>query len=217
MNYILYDGPHRETLLPLTFTRPVAGIRIGITTIREKWENYLGQEISHLTQDYLQKKFTLVKGNENIVIDGSVLPNDGLVSQIKSLKHGQALVNEGRLLAANVSQQQLTGDPFQYDFEMVHTETECISIQNPWDVFKYNAEAIKDDFERLTSGRISSPFGDKVWVSGNPGFDIYREKVPILNMHISTLRKGRFISEKMLRSWKGVKYVAPLHCVRDQH
>ena len=208
MNYILYDGPHRETLLPLTFTRPVAGIRIGITTIREKWENYLGQEISHLTQDYLQKKFTLVKGNENIVIDGSVLPNDGLVGQIKSLKHGQALVNEGRLLAANVSQQQLTGDPFQYDFEMVHTETECISIQNPWDVFKYNAEAIKDDFERLTSGRISSPFGDKVWVSGNPGL-IFIEKGADIKYAYFNTENGPIYIGKNAKVMEGSKIRGP--------
>ncbi|HQX03888.1 MAG TPA: putative sugar nucleotidyl transferase, partial [Flavobacterium sp.] len=42
MNYILFDGPVRNALLPFTFTRPVADIRIGILTIREKWEKYLG-------------------------------------------------------------------------------------------------------------------------------------------------------------------------------
>ncbi|HEX5743209.1 MAG TPA: putative sugar nucleotidyl transferase, partial [Flavobacteriaceae bacterium] len=42
MNYILFDGPYRNSLLPFTFTRPVADIRVGILTIREKWENYLG-------------------------------------------------------------------------------------------------------------------------------------------------------------------------------
>jgi len=208
MNYILYDGPHRETLLPLTFTRPVAGIRIGITTIHEKWENYLGQEISHLTQDYLQKKFTLLRGNENIVIDASVLPNDGLVDQIRSLKHGQALVNEGRLLAANVSQQQLTGDPFRYDFEKVHTEAECISIQHPWDIFKYNAEAIKDDFERLTSGRISSPFGDKVWISGNPGL-IFIEKGADIKYAYFNTENGPIYIGKNAKVMEGSKIRGP--------
>ena len=38
MNYILFDGSVRNQLLPFTFTRPVADIRVGILTIREKWE-----------------------------------------------------------------------------------------------------------------------------------------------------------------------------------
>ena len=42
MNYILFDGPSEIILLPFTYTRPVADIRIGILTIREKWETYLG-------------------------------------------------------------------------------------------------------------------------------------------------------------------------------
>ncbi|HER40991.1 MAG TPA: glucose-1-phosphate thymidylyltransferase, partial [Salinimicrobium catena] len=41
MNYILFDGPARDQFLPFTFTRPVAEMRIGILTIREKWEKFL--------------------------------------------------------------------------------------------------------------------------------------------------------------------------------
>ena len=43
MNYILFDGTVRNALLPFTFTRPVADIRIGILTIREKWEMLLAK------------------------------------------------------------------------------------------------------------------------------------------------------------------------------
>jgi len=45
MNYILFDGPSRNNLLPLTYTRPVAEIRVGILTIREKWEAFLESTI----------------------------------------------------------------------------------------------------------------------------------------------------------------------------
>jgi len=208
MNYILYDGPHRETLLPLTFTRPVAGIRIGITTICEKWESYLGQEISHLTQDYLQKKFPLVKENENIVIDASILPNDGLVDQIKSLKHGQTLVNKGRLLAANVNPQQLTGNPFQFDFEQVKVKTGYISIQYPWDIFKYNANAIKDDFKRLTSGRKSLPVDDKVWVTGNPDLIFIEKGADIKYAYLNT-ENGPIYIGKNTKVLEGSKIRGP--------
>ncbi len=57
MNYILFDSVVRTNLLPLTFTRPVADIRFGILTIREKWEKYLNQSTSSLTEEYLSNKF----------------------------------------------------------------------------------------------------------------------------------------------------------------
>jgi UDP-N-acetylglucosamine diphosphorylase/glucosamine-1-phosphate N-acetyltransferase len=186
MNYILYDGPNRGTLLPFSFTRPVAGIRIGVTTIREKWENYLGQEISHLTQDYLQNKFPLVKKNENIVIDASILPNDGLVDRIRSLKQGQALENEGRLLAVCVGLQKVSDNPFQFDFERVQADVEFISIKYPWDIFKYNDDAIKDDFKRLTSGRTSLPISDKILVSGNPDLIFIEEGADVKFTYLNT-------------------------------
>ena len=49
MNYILFDGPFRNALLPFTYTRPVADIRVGILTIREKWEAHLGSTITSIT------------------------------------------------------------------------------------------------------------------------------------------------------------------------
>ena len=55
MNYILFDGDYRDNLLPFTYTRPVADIRIGILTIREKWNHYLGAKTSTITQSYLQE------------------------------------------------------------------------------------------------------------------------------------------------------------------
>ena len=70
MNYILFDDQHRSDLLPLVFTRPVADIRIGILTIREKWEKYLNTKTSSLTEDYLSAKFPLIKGDDNILING---------------------------------------------------------------------------------------------------------------------------------------------------
>ena len=57
MNYILFDGPSRNALLPFTYTRPVADIRIGILTIREKWERFLGYTTTTITEDYLAEKF----------------------------------------------------------------------------------------------------------------------------------------------------------------
>ena len=86
MNYILFDGPARNKLLPFTYTRPVADIRIGILTIREKWELYLDATTTTVTEDYLSDKYPMVEMEENIMINASFLPTGKLVEQIKGLR-----------------------------------------------------------------------------------------------------------------------------------
>ena len=73
MNYILFDGSARSQLLPFTYTRPVADLRVGILTIREKWEKMLGYTTSSVTEDYLVDKFPMVEFNDNIFgLDGYI-------------------------------------------------------------------------------------------------------------------------------------------------
>jgi hypothetical protein len=91
MNYILFDGTVRNALLPFTFTRPVADIRVGILTIREKWEKYLGSTITTLTEEYLSEKFPMVEMEHNVMINASYLPNDILVEMIIGLEKNQAI------------------------------------------------------------------------------------------------------------------------------
>ena len=91
MNYILFDGNVRNQLLPFTFTRPVADIRIGILTIREKWEHLLGFTTTTLTEDYLSEKFPFLELEKNILINASFLPSENLVNIVKGLKENQAV------------------------------------------------------------------------------------------------------------------------------
>ena len=90
MNYILFDGASRNALLPFTYTRPVAEIRIGILTIREKWEKHLGYTTSTVTEEYLSEKFPMVELEENIMINASYTPYKNLVKEIKALGPNQA-------------------------------------------------------------------------------------------------------------------------------
>ena len=93
MNYILSDGNHREDLFPFTFTRPVSEIRVGILTISEKWEKWLKAPVSFQTEEYLSEQFPLTVTAENTVINGSYLPNKGLVEAVQNLKMGEALMD----------------------------------------------------------------------------------------------------------------------------
>ena len=69
---ILFDDDSRLSLLPLTHTRPVGEIRIGILKIREKWERFFGTEFTYLTESYLKNKFPYKPGKDNLFINGSI-------------------------------------------------------------------------------------------------------------------------------------------------
>ncbi len=157
MNYILFDDSCRVNLLPLTFTRPVADIRIGILTIREKWEKVLGTVTSSKTEEYLSKKFPLkfVPKDENIWINGSFCPNEKLLEEIKKLKSGQALVSGKIVAAVNSGNNNMLDLAVLDGFVQQESVASAMRIENVWDIFSKNEEAIQSDFTLLTAGRKS--------------------------------------------------------------
>ena len=159
MNYILFDGPHRNALLPFTFTRPVADIRVGILTIREKWEKQLGSTTTSITEDYLSEKWPMVEMENNVMINASFLPNDILVAMIKNLEVNQAIFQEDEVVAFYAKE----GEEVDFDsFEVLEFTNDCIKIENTWDIFQKNEVAIREDFELLTEDRYSQPIPKSV-------------------------------------------------------
>ena len=159
MNYILFDGEYRDNLLPLTYTKPVADLRIGILTIREKWEKYLGYTTTTITEEYLSEKFPMVEMEENIMINASVLPTPSLVSMINKLKASEAIYKSGELLAFFSKENQ------EIDFDKFHKyeySEDLIQIKHSWDLFSYNGEALEADFDLITQGRDSAPIPETV-------------------------------------------------------
>ncbi len=159
MNYILFDGEYRDNLLPLTYTKPVADLRIGILTIREKWEKYLGSTTTSVTEDYLANKFPMVEMEENVMINASVLPNEALVELIKDIKANEAVFKNGELIAFYTKEEE------EVDFESykhLEFEGEFIQIKHSWDLFSHNGEALEADFDLITKDRVSAPIPDTV-------------------------------------------------------
>lgn len=160
MNYILFDGNVRNALLPFTYTRPVADIRIGILTIREKWEHRLGLTTTTITEEYLEEKYPMVEMAKNILINSSYLPTKALVEQVKLLSENQAIFNNGEVVAffAKKTQEEVNFDTYeQFEFE-----DDVIKIDHTWDIFSKNGEAIEQDFQLLTHGRRSQPIPEGV-------------------------------------------------------
>ncbi|WP_439153444.1 putative sugar nucleotidyl transferase, partial [Winogradskyella sp.] len=144
MNYILFDGPYRNNLLPFTYTRPVADIRVGILTIRQKWESYLEYTTTTVTEDYLSSKYPMVEMEENIMINASFLPNTEVVEVVKNLKHNQALFKGEDVIAFFAKEGEEVKD-FS-SFKAIEYEGQSIKIEHTWDIFAKNGEAIKEDF-----------------------------------------------------------------------
>ncbi|MEW6468959.1 MAG: GlmU family protein [Bacteroidota bacterium] len=156
MNFILFDD-RREELLPLTFTRPVADIRIGILTIRGKWEQYLGCKVSVLTEEYLQARFPaeFTIDEDNIWVNGSVCPNARLAEEVKQLKSGQQLVAGDVLIAHNTGDQKMFPGTAHECSERFESHAHALQVKNLWDIFSRNGEELQRDFELLTKGRNS--------------------------------------------------------------
>ncbi len=153
MNYILFDGPSRNNLLPFTYTRPVADIRIGILTIREKWEKYLGYTTSTVTEDYLTDKYPMVELEDNIMINASFCPNQNIVDAIKTLKEKQAIFKGEDVIAFYTTDDQEEVNFEEYD--AIDFEGDIICVENTWDIFSKNGIAIQEDFNLLSEGRTS--------------------------------------------------------------
>lgn len=186
MNYILFDGPYRDNLLPFTFTKPLADLRIGILTIREKWELFLKTTTTTVTEDYLSEKYPMVELENNVMINASVIPSKDLVEQIKSLKHNQAIFYNEELIAFFSLSNVETID-FEL-FDKINLNEEPILIKNTWDIFSNNGIALQRDYEKITEGRKSLPIPDSVNVV-NPE-QIFIEEGATLNFVTINASKG---------------------------
>jgi UDP-N-acetylglucosamine diphosphorylase/glucosamine-1-phosphate N-acetyltransferase len=155
MNYILFDGDVRKSLLPFTYTRPVADIRIGILTIREKWEKYLNLTTTTITEEYLEEKYPMVELEENILINASFCPTKSLVKKVKKLSKNEAIFKGDDVIAffTSDSQEEVSFDEYKH----IEFDEEIIQIKNTWDIFSFNYEAIQQDFDLLTEDRTSEP------------------------------------------------------------
>ena len=162
MNYILFDGDVRNSLLPFTYTRPVADIRIGILTIREKWEKYLGNTTTTITEEYLEAKYPMIELVENVLINASYLPTKSLVEQVTNLSKNQAIFNGEEVIAFFTSDSQEDVDFKLYD--QIEFRDELLQIKNTWDIFSLNDLAIQADFDLITQEQTSQPIPEGVQV-----------------------------------------------------
>jgi UDP-N-acetylglucosamine diphosphorylase/glucosamine-1-phosphate N-acetyltransferase len=172
MTIIFFDDKTRETLLPLTFTRPTADLRIGILKISEKWQHYFKGESAYQTVDYLQQKFTLKNSKEQIFINGSICPNPDLLNAIIQLKNEEILIKDGVYIAVKTNQKTLDFENLSF-FKPVKCDREFTKINFPEDIFRLNDVELRADFDLITKGRASQKLSRTNTIIGD---DIFVEE-----------------------------------------
>ena len=187
MNFILFDDQNvKNNLLPISFTRPIAEIRFGISTMREKWEHFLNAKTSTLTDEYLSAKFPIIKAEKNILINSSVFPTAELLDEIMDLKAEQVLVKGDKMIAFNTSLENLESETESVN--SIETKHEIFAINTVTDLFTQLEVAINRDFVLLTKGRKSQEISSSNNVAGKE--NIFIEEGAVVEMAFINATKG---------------------------
>lgn len=185
INVIFYDLPRvHADLLPMTFTRPVADFRIGITTIREKWAMMLPQDCryGYRTVGFLVKKYKAEEIDDNLFIAGNVVPNPALVEEVLRLEIGEALFKGDDFIAYRGVSPDMHAD----NYMKKEYNGECLVLHYLFDIFLNNGAVIKQDFEMIANGRTSCALSASNTVIGDPDLVFVEEGAYVEGAFLNT-------------------------------
>lgn len=148
----------RDSLLPLTFTRPTALLPAGIGTIAERWQRFFTEAvIAFKTEEYLRCKYPEAPQSDDALhIPGNIIPTPELAEAVSELACGEWIETTGgeRIYCGNMSQSE------------PKTTLEVSAYRSLPDIFRMSKERITADFELLTAGRTSQPLSDTCTLIG---------------------------------------------------
>ncbi len=164
MNKIIFTEEfcQPENLHPFTLTRQMQDIRVGILSIREKWERMLGLPSFDKKEDDYKDLSRSVHMDEAVgngaclMIHGNLLPSPGLVKAVRRLKDGEFIATAaGNGVVYRFTKKEII-DRFKIKVgKAIISREEVRMIQHPWDIFQLNDLAIRLDFDLLTAKRKS--------------------------------------------------------------
>lgn len=158
MAIILFDNAQRKLLWPLTQTKAVAALRMGILTMAERWEQLTGMQVFIHTEAYLQNLYGYANTTEHIWIDASVIPNRALVDLVQSLDTNDCWADEYGLIVGktNLSFEDFDAAQSLQYFEKIHDHAMVDRIQFPWELMQWNDRILRFDFDLLTHNKTSA-------------------------------------------------------------
>ncbi|WP_316803044.1 putative sugar nucleotidyl transferase [Pedobacter nototheniae] len=199
MTINLFDDSSWESLRPLTYTRPVADLRIGILTIAEKWAKYLNASFGFITKDYLTAKYPSLQVAD-VFINGSICPDEGLLGAITALKSGEALIQGDLVLAYKADSTTAHSLTLAKSLKPIAYHSKFVRIVYPDNIFTYNGEELRKDFALLTKGRSSSSLSSTNTFLGD---DIFVEEGAEAECSIFNSRQGPIYLGKNSQVWEG--------------
>ncbi len=173
MKVVLHDNNKWLKFAPLTLTRPVGNLRIGILTNDERWRFLLPHvEVGFVTEDYLSGKFS---PNDGIIMNACVILNREIADAITLLEDNSELHDGNDWIARR-------GDGSQ----KVNFSGSSISISERWHLYQLNGEALKSDFQLITEGRMSEPLSTTNIVIGDPDLIFLEEGAQVEGAILNT-------------------------------
>lgn len=195
----LFDDSAAISLRPLTYTRPVADLRVGIMTIAEKWEKYVNTIPGYCTAPYLSIKYTVHKDADTF-INGSVCPDGQLFDAVQSLKSGEVLFLGTIILAFKVGASQPLSLDQAAKLRPKFYNSEVSRIVYPEDIFKINDAQLRADFKIITKGRTSGQLSPTNTVLGD---DIFIEEGAEAECSTFNTLGGPIYLAKNSQVWEG--------------
>ncbi len=158
MSVILFDNKYRKHFFPLTTTRAIAGLRMGIFTIKERWEKLTNEDVYIHTTPYLMPLYEPIPASEQLWVDSTVIITDELLALIKSLQPNQAIADAQGLIAGRSAEAAATFDVNNtlqwFEETMQYTAKR---LEYPHQIFQMNEAFIQFDYTLVTANRTSQP------------------------------------------------------------
>lgn len=207
MQLIFSDAQYWGDFLPLTYTRPVAELRAGALTFSERWQKLLNSnEVSYITEEYLQKKFKSYEKTESLLITPNFLPSDGVLEQIKNLQLGEALIYENEVLAARLDMNYFSLSKIE---KMTDITEELVFYKKHTDLFSKNEQAINFDFALLSQGKTSAPLSETNGFLGKKE-DLFIEEGATIEFSTLNTKTGKIYISKNAEIMEGSNVRGPL-------
>lgn len=179
MKIILSDNGFHKRFAPLTLTRPVGDLRMGIFTNTERWKLLANAEIYYDTEMYLQGKFSDNYSGGDIMINAALIPSKEIAEFILALPENGVLKFEGIELAKKGTASE----------KVEWKEDKPLIISQRWHLYQFNDVALKNDFKILTENRMSHPLSSTNTVIGDRSH-IFLEEGAIVEASILNTNSG---------------------------
>ena len=165
-NIILFDDKDTWTdLLPIVYTRPISDIRIGILTIKEKWQKYFpDHDFSCLTAEYLSVKYPTNITDDNLFIAGNCCPDKNFADAVSVLGNGEALAYNGELVAYRGTMEGFRS--VNLEKAAPYTASSLTMLHQLYDIFLLNGSEMRRDYHIIIAGRESQPLSETCTIVG---------------------------------------------------